>query len=153
MEPECDLWGDPLPAPVEKRGRPAHAVTESKRLRVAVLRSLNKTAGEIALAMDISERTLRAYYKKELRVGLHQKRAEVMVRLWEQVEKGNVSAMREFLRQTKDSDLGPAIAAQPKAERKLGKKEQAMKDALAPDQADTLGELMIRRSDDLRQVH
>jgi len=150
---EFDLWGEPITPPAERRGRPSHEVTDTKRTRVAVLRALNHSAEDIAIAMNISERTLRAYYKTELRIGLRQKRAEVVVRLWEQIEKGNVSAMKEFLRQTRASDLGSIVPERMAKPPRLGKKEQAAKDARTPDPTDTLGELMIIRGDSLRQVH
>lgn len=154
MDQEFDLWGDPIPPPTERRGRPAHEVTAEKKLRVAVLRALNQSNDEIAAAMGISERTLRTHYPSELRQGLAQKRAEVMILLWTQAAKGNVSAMKEFLRQTERSDLGgvPRVV-KPAAERKLGKKEQAVLDAQAPDTTATFGELMMRRSEALRTIN
>lgn len=156
MDQEFDLWGDPIPPRVEKRGRPPHDVTPDKRLRVAVLRSLNQTNTEIAEAMGISERTLRTYYLPELKQGLAQKRAEMMVELFKAGKKGNVSAMKGFIRETEKSDLarGPALVAlRPRAEPKRGKKEQAIIDASQPDPGSTMGDLMAQRLADLGQVH
>ena len=154
MDQEFDLWGDPIPPPTERRGRPAHEVTAERKLRVAVLRALNQSNDEIAAAMGISERTLRTHYSVELKQGLAQKRAEVMVLLWDQAKKGNVSAMKEFLRQTERSDLAGAprlvkVAQEPK----LGKKAQAVVDAQAPDPTESMGELMMRRAETLRVIN
>lgn len=148
MVQEIDLWGDPVPEKAETRGRPMHQATSDKRLRVAVLRGLAWSSDAIAQAMGISERTLRTYYLPELKGGLSQKRAEMLVTLWKKGHDGNVSAMKEFLRQTAQHDLvGAAVRASPKPPRR-GKKEQAIIDAGIPDTNSSLGELMARRAAD-----
>lgn len=145
MSQDIDLWGDPVPAAAEKRGRPIHEVTDKKRVRVAVLRALNQTNAEIAAAIGITEPTLRKYYAVELRHGFAQKRAELFIRLWDAVEAGNVSAMRTFLAQTEKSDLVQPSIRRPARSPKLGKKEQAAIDAATPDTGSSMGELMARR--------
>ncbi len=148
MQPEIqavDLWGDPIPPRIERRGRPQHVVTPEKRIRVAVLRAMRHSHEEIAAAMGISEPTLRKNYLPELKSGLAQKRAEVLVRLWEKVQEGNVTAMKEFMRQTEKSDLAPRELRPPKPT-KLGKKDQALVDAQQPDVSSSMGELMARRA-------
>ena len=100
--------------------------------------------------MGISERTLRSKYLPELKHGLAQKRAELMVRIWGEVEKGNVAAMKEFARQLERSDIpGRVVVRQSKPE-KVGKKIQAKIDAATPDTATSMGELMSRRAAGMR---
>ena len=145
MDVDFDLWGDPVPQRPEKRGRPTHVPTPEKRLRVSVLRALNQSHEEIAAAMGVSEPTLRKHYLPELKGGMAQKRAEALVLLYTEVQKGNVSAIKEFLRQVERSDLTPA-AAKPTRAPKLGKKAQAAIDAAMPDPTSSMGELMARRA-------
>lgn len=146
MGQEFDLWGDPIPPREERRGRPAHEVTDEKRKRIKVLRALNKTNDEIAAAMGISERTLRTKYLPELRGGLAQLRAEALVRLWTLAEAGNVSALKEFLRQTERADLAAPQPTTRAPAARLGKKDQAMADAALPDTSTSMGELMAQRA-------
>jgi predicted transcriptional regulator len=127
-----DLWGDPIPPPEERRGRPKHVPSETTRLRVRVLRAVRKTDREIAEAMGFSEPTLRKHYRRELDGALSQLRAELLVRLWKEVEAGNVSAMKEFRKELEKADLVEACrkfdGAEPPEPRKpkRGKKEEAM---------------------------
>jgi hypothetical protein len=151
-----DLWGDPIPPKPEKRGRPTHVVTEEKRLRVAVLRAYNLSQPEIAEAMGISVPTLRKNYLRELRDGMAQKRAEMLVQLYLEGKGGNVAAIKEFLKQTRDGDLlaGHLASRAPQKkskQAKLGKKEQALVDAQAPDVSSPMGNLMASRMAGLDQ--
>lgn len=146
MDQEFDLWGDPIPPRPERRGRPSHDATDEKRLRVKALASVNKTHGEIAHAMGISEPTLRRYYLRELKGGLAQLRAAVMVKLVEKALGGDVGAMKEFLRQTERADLArtplPPRAPRPSAP---GKKELAERAAAEPDETTDIGALLAER--------
>ena len=150
MAQDFDLWGDPIPEKPETRGRPEHEPTAEKRLRVAVLRAINQTHTEIAAALGISEPTLRRHYSAELKGGLAQKRAEVLIRLWHEVEAGNVSAIKEFLRQVDKSDLAGPRAPRPAKPPRLGKKAQAIVDAATPDPTTSMGELMALRAESLK---
>jgi hypothetical protein len=144
-----DLWGDPIPPKPEKRGRPTHVVTEEKRLRVAVLRAYDMSQPEIAEAMGISIPTLRKNYLRELRGGMAQKRAEMLVQLFLEGKAGNVAAIKEFLKQTRDGDLLAAHLASRHPNKgkkpKPGKKEQALIDAQEPDVSSPMGNLMASR--------
>ncbi len=150
MSQMIDLWGDPIDEPADKRGRPAHVVTDERRTRVAVLQSLNKTHAEIAEAIGISEKTLRTKYRAELKQGLAQKRAEALVLIWDKAKAGNVAALKEYLRQTERSDLGSPRVMRPAAAPKIGKKAQALLDAASPDTSSSMGELMAKRAEGLR---
>jgi hypothetical protein len=146
MHEELDLWGDPIPPRPERRGRPSHEATEEKRLRVKALAAVNKTHTEIAHAMGISEPTLRRYYLRELRGGLAQLRAAVMVKLVEKALGGDVGAMKEFLRQTERADLARTpLPARPVRPAALGKKEIADRAAAEPDPTTDIGALLAER--------
>lgn len=148
MEQETDLWGDPVPPPSERRGRPSHVPTDEKRFRVKVLSAVNKSPAEIALAMGISEPTLRKYYLRELRGGLPQLRAEVLVAMTKKALDGNVSAMKAIIAETRHADLAnPQHPATPRPRRDppLGKKERADLAAAEPDLTSDIGTLLAER--------
>lgn len=81
------------------RGRPPHVPTEENVNKVKLLMALHWTAERIANALGISQPTLRRHYLSVLKVralardALEARRAEL---LWQQVEKGNVGAMKQF---------------------------------------------------------
>lgn len=153
MAGDFDLWGDPVPEPVENRGRPKHEVTEEKRLRVSVLAAHGMTHDDIAAAMGISAPTLRKNYLRELRGGLAQKRAELLVLKWKAAAGGNVSAMKEVQKDFEKADMYRGHIAnhtgkpaeKPVKPPKLGKKEQALADAQQPDTSTSMGDLMAQR--------
>jgi hypothetical protein len=65
-----------------------------------------------------------------LNEGKAAKRAEMIDALWNAAKGGNVTAMRTWLA-LNDRDTSPKAIARPRAEPKLGKKEQALIDAKA----------------------
>lgn len=114
--------------------------------------------------MLITEPTLRKHYFSELsRRAVERDRVEARLgfKLWEQVEAGNVGAMRE-MRKLLDRDYEMQYGQQPGAPRpeadadepaeKLGKKEAAVRDAHRPDVGTPLGELMARRQAGQRRL-
>jgi hypothetical protein len=110
-------------------------VTKVLRDRVAVLRSGGMERDEIADAIGCSERTLRTYFLPELNEGKAGKRAEAIARLFELGIEGNVSALKAFLVKA------DAILRLPR-EAKLGKKEQAVKDAATAHRGSHWGEVL-----------
>ena len=98
MDQSC-LFGWPEMPWKGKRGRPPHVPDGETRNKIKLLLALGWSNGRIAGAMGISEPTLRRYYFSELKLraiardALDAKRAE---KLWQQVEKGNVGAMKAF---------------------------------------------------------
>ncbi len=103
-------------------GRPPFQPTDAQRKRVAVLAGKGWPHEEIALAISISPITLKKYFEHELSVGAYERRAEVVEALHAAASKANVTAAREYLKDT------PAIAAPPLPVEKpeeLGKKAQA----------------------------
>ena len=149
MAQDVDLWGDPVPPRVEKRGRPKHEKSAEKSMRVAVLVAAKHSEDRIAAALGIDPKTLRKYYSGELKQGLAQKRAELITLTWEKVKAGNVSAMRLMHQLLREADLDtpdlPKPATPVERPVKLGKKELADLEAQQPDTTTTMGELIATR--------
>lgn len=108
----------------------------------------------IAGAMLITLPTLRKHYFSELKlrdVARDRIDARLAMKIWEQVEGGNVGAMREFQRLLDRNDLmrygqqRPPENERPQVAEKLGKKDAAVLAANTPDAGTPLGELMMRR--------
>ena len=148
-----DLFGDPVPDGWGKRGRPEHVPTLQSRNKVIMLLALGWSNERIAKALYITSPTLRKNYGRELKLRAEQRdrlTAAVAMRLWQGIQEGNVAAIREFNAFLERNDLmiyGQSEPPQPKDDRppKMGKKEQAIVDALKPDTGSTLGELMAKR--------
>jgi hypothetical protein len=123
------------------RGRPAHVPTAASRRKVAIAAGGGMLHEQIAIALEISTDTLRKYYEHELSVGASQRRVDVLEALYRVViKKGSTSAAKVYLANEPQLAVPPApqpTAAiptpdpQPEAApvKKLGKKEQAAKDA------------------------
>lgn len=90
-----------------KRGRPPHVPDAKSFNKVKMLLAFGWSNSRIANALHITEPTLRRHYFSVLKVraiardALDARRAEI---LWEQVEKGNVGAMRQFAKLLEDND-------------------------------------------------
>jgi hypothetical protein len=153
MDGNFDLLGDPIPDGWGKRGRPPHMVTVQNRCKVMLLLAVGRKNHEIAAALGISEPTLRKNYFREMRSREEAKfRLEGvrLLRIYEQVEEGNVGAIKELgkVLEKADRDSSPLNRANVDPSimpPKLGKKEKAFLDAQRPDTTTTLGELMAQR--------
>lgn len=77
----------------KRAGRPPHAPTPETRGIVKRLAAQGNARGEIAMAMGITEPTLRKHYYVELREGFTLGKIANTKRLNEQAAKGNVTAM------------------------------------------------------------
>ena len=130
-----DLFGDPIPEGFGKRGRPPHTPTPQTRLKVLLLLAVGRRDVEIAYAIGVSEPTLRKNYKRELAARLEAKyrlEATRLMKLYEQVEDGNVSAIKEMAKVQERAGYGagqnmPQIDVRKNRQEKgtaLGKKEQ-----------------------------
>lgn len=149
-----DLFGDPIPKGWGRRGRPQHIATQPNRDKVMLLLAFGWNNERIAKALGITPPTLRKNYRQQLRFREEMRdrlNASLAARLWQEVQAGNVAAMKEFRKLLERNDLmlfgqtarpEEAKAAKTPA---LGKKEQALQDAREPDTGTTLGELMVRR--------
>lgn len=130
-----DLFGYPDRPGRGQKGRPAFQPTPRDRNRVRLLLALGWSNERIAAALEVSEPTLRKYFRVELkerllmRDRLTARRFEIVM---EQVAAGSIPAMRELDRmiETNDAMIAEAHAGRrdkaPEPERleKLGKKEE-----------------------------
>jgi hypothetical protein len=154
MTENFDLFGDPVPAGWGRRGRPQHIATQENRNKVQMLLALGWNNERITRALDITPPTLRRNYFRDLKFREERRDqldAALAMRLWQEVEAGNVSAMKEFRKLLERNDLmlygqtARPEEAKPAKGQVLGKKAQALLDAREPDTGTTLGELMARR--------
>lgn len=150
--PRFDLFGDPVPDGWGRRGRPEHIATNENRDKVLMLLALGWSNERIASALGITPPTLRKAYRRELKLRGQQRdrlNAAIAMRLWQGVQDGNISAVREFEAFLEKNDLMNFGQASPPdrsaPEKKLGKKEAALAAAQKPDAGTPLGELMARR--------
>lgn len=152
MSEVFDLFGDPVPANWGKRGRPEHVASQLNRNRVSMLVALGWSNERVAAAMFVTQPTLRKHYFSELKhraVARDRLDAHLAMKLWDQVQAGNVGAMKEFQKLLERNDLMQygQTSRPPQADKpqKLGKKEEALLSAQKPDPGTPLGELMARR--------
>ena len=105
---EVDLFGDPVIVREAKRGRPEHVRTDRNAQKVALLFALGHEVKDVAAALGITQPTLRKHYFSEVqqRDAMRLKlKAEVMVGLFDQAKAGNVGAMKKLLEQVEKGDL------------------------------------------------
>ena len=155
-----DLFGDPVPANHGGRGRPQHVPTQENRNRVNMLLAAGWSNERIAGALRVTLPTLRKHYFSELKhrdVARDRLDATMLMKAWDGVQKGSVSAIRQFGQLLERNDLmnfgqtsKPRAAAsddesKPAKAVKLGKKEEALLAAQQPDPGTPLGDLMARR--------
>jgi hypothetical protein len=106
LEQSC-LFGWPVMPWKGKRGRPPHVPTAENVNKVKMLLAFGWSNERIANALNITQPTLRRHYLSVLKVraiardALDARRAEL---LWQQVEKGNVGAMKAFDRFLEQND-------------------------------------------------
>jgi hypothetical protein len=108
MSEILDLFGDPVPEGWGRRGRPQHIATQQNRNKVMMLLAFGWNNERIARALGITLPTLRRNYFRELKFRDEQRDwldASLAARLWEQVEAGNVAAMKEFPQLVERNDL------------------------------------------------
>jgi hypothetical protein len=153
MSEILDLFGDPVPEGWGKRGRPQHIATAGNRNKVNMLLALGWNNDRIARALGITAPTLRKNYFRELKFrdeARDKLDARTAMLFWQEFEAGNVAAGKAFRKFVEHNDLmlygqiSPPDAKTDKAP-KLGKKEQALADAHAPDVDTPMGELMALR--------
>lgn len=123
-----------------KTGRPEFKPTPAMRAKVAVAAGGGARHVDIAIALGISQPTLRKHFEAELSHGAASKRLEVLGALFRSAKKGSVSAAKAYLALEPEIACPPlppgqeAAAPGPKAAGPagvpLGKKEQAAADAV-----------------------
>ena len=137
---EVDLFGDPVIVREAKVGRPSHERTPENVKRVSMLFALGRSVAEVALAMNITQPTLRKHYFSEVQqreAMLFKLEAEGLGRLLDQARDGNTAATKALLARCDDVRMSRKAASLPKERRDraekdkpIGKKEKAQQDAL-----------------------
>jgi hypothetical protein len=102
MDPKFDLLGDPIPEGRGKAGRTGHIPTAENARKIRTLLVAGMKPERIAQQMGISVPTLRKHYFQNGKVNaklarqfaIAEMRARKLLRLDEQADKGNVSAIR-----------------------------------------------------------
>jgi len=150
---EVDLFGCPVLVREAKRGRPEHSRTPENAKRVSMLFAMGRDVADVALAMGVSQPTLRKHYFSEVaqrKALLDRLEADQLAKLFDQSEKGSTAATKALLDRCDDArsarfaaavikDRRPADKPAPK-----GKKEQQREAAgnvggrFAPREAPTL---------------
>jgi hypothetical protein len=138
---EVDLFGDPVVAREEGRGRPEHQWTRENSNKVLIAFAMRRSVKEAATAIGVSVPTLRKHYfsevakrdAAELRMEMTQ-----LARLNTSAEGGNVAAEKELLKRLEKARLralSQSVASQEPAPQRSqppvrkGKKEQAIEAA------------------------
>lgn len=150
MEPNFDLFGNPVREGVGQRGRPPYEATEKDRNKVKLLLALGWANQRIANALGISPATLKRYFRAELKVRdamrdrLDARRIEIAM---EQANAGNITALRELGalidrndRMEIERGMGSKPEASERPAERPGKKVIDEQRALAAD-ADLMAEL------------
>ena len=78
--------------PVVKKGRPAFDPKPAQRVEVERMYGLGLRETDIADILNISPKTLRKHFRKELKLGQHMMNDKVLTRLYEQATRGHVAA-------------------------------------------------------------
>jgi len=130
-----------------KGGRPEFKVTDALRRQVAIAAGGGMSHEEIAIAVGCSRNTLEKHFEAELSEGALKRRFDVMQALYRaatgKAKRVNVTAAKLYL-------ATPAAAAPPPAKpqegdaakEKLGKKEQAERDARKAAEGTQWGDLL-----------
>jgi hypothetical protein len=117
-----------------KRGRPEHVRTRRNASLAALLFAMGRDVAEVAKALGITQPTLRKHYFSEVQqrdVMLLKLEGDVLLKLFEAAETGNVGAMKELMARADKAGLqllaGSVTKRGKKAEPKakpVGKKEE-----------------------------
>lgn len=159
MSEAVDLFGDPVPANWRGRGRPEHIATRENRDKVTMLLALGWSNQRISAALSITPPTLTKHYKRELHFRDETRdrmEAAFAMRIWREIEAGNVGAMRLFQQFVERNDTAVGHASfyagqrrdeeEAKKDKPLGKKEEARQAARTAGEGTEWG-------DDLSPVH
>lgn len=160
MSERFDLFGEPVSEGHGERGRPEFGKTAEVSQRVAVLLAIGWPNWRIAKAIGISQPTLRKHFFAELKqraLAEDQLKARRFGLLFQQMEKGNVGAHREFdrLYERERMILGEEKlkCSSPAKVSKVGKKEQQKAEAEAAHNDEGWGHLIGDATSGSRQTH
>jgi hypothetical protein len=128
---DLDLFGQPMTAIRDPRGRPCFAKSKENQMLVMTLRARNWTHGQIASFMGCDEKTLRKHFSRELEHGALFMEGIAMQALVRKMQEGHVGATKEVLSITRPS-VAPMTTAKPRVPQPVGKKALAGEEARQP---------------------
>ena len=150
MDPNFDLFGNPVRDGLGKRGRPPYEPTDKDRNKIKLLLALGWSTIRMANAIGVSPATVKRYFRAELKVRdamrdrLDARRFEIAM---EQANAGNITALRELANMIDRNDrmeIEREMGSKPKEDEaspaKLGKKMLDEQRAASAD-ADLMAEL------------
>ena len=126
----------------KKVGRPPFKPTRALRQTVELMRACGDSPHLIALAIGIDDHTLTKYFADELAYGLARQRRKILGMLTKSAEGGNVAAQK-YLHSKVDVVSAEQSFTAPErqpAPEKIGKKEQALREAATAGQGTGWGE-------------
>ena len=142
-----DLFGDPVPANLGRRGRPAHIPTSENRNKVSMMLAWGWNNERIAGVLRCTLPTLRKHYFSELKyrqVARDRMTMKMASLLWREAESGNVAAIREYDRMMERNDVAVGHSEFYAGQRRDAETERAPevvgKKAQAAQAAQTAGE-------------
>jgi len=118
---------------------PAHKPTRKSRQAVELMKACGEPEVRIAAALDIHLDTLRTHYADELLHGIGRKRREILYLLLQSAKDGNVSAQKALAAMTGTAAAEASFDSPQPSPEKLGKKEQALRDAAVAGQGTEWG--------------
>jgi hypothetical protein len=117
------------PEEPDKGGRPEFKPSAAQRRSVSIAAGGGMSHEDMANALGISRNTLEKHFEAELSRGAMKRRMEVLDAMHVAARKGNVTAQRAYLERTPQLAVPPLPAPGDGPTEKLGKKEQAARDA------------------------
>lgn len=115
-------------------------------MTVERMASCGESEETIARAFDITVDALRKTFDDELKNGAARQRRAVIDMLYKNAEGGNISAQKRLEEMQREALIPPGtLPVSRQGGSKLGKKEQAIADAMMPDESSPLGRLIAAR--------
>jgi heme exporter protein D len=132
---EVDLFGCPVLVREAKRGRPEHQRTPGNAKRVSMLFAMGRDVADVALALGVSQPTLRKHYFSEVeqrKAMLDRLEADQLAKLFDQSAGGSTAATKALLDRCDDARMARLAGLVAKGRRPdevvapKGKKEQRL---------------------------
>lgn len=144
-----DLFGQPVQALRDPRGRKSYKKSSENQQLVSVLRAGGWTHERIAAVLQCDEKTLRKHFSRELEVGKDIVEAETLMVNYAQMRQGKSGAISRQMKILENSSLSdprktrqePKTKKEPKPEA-LGKKAQLDADARSGLQSSSWGDVL-----------
>jgi len=141
---DVDMFGVPIGPIRDRRGRPSFAKTKENQELVALLISAGWTQERIARYIGCDEKTLRKYFSRELREGADLIEATCLQVALKRARTGHLPSVNRLLDviENRGRPAPPAPESKSGPREKVGKKEQANRDAQTAHQETGWGDLL-----------